>query len=212
MMGTGKDKGRMLLTAICGLVALVLFALSLRPLSEPGADLDPAVEQGVTLLNSRYEGWEGTKRIWTLEAAEIFRSADGRRINFRGIETIRYYQGDDRFLVINADTAMLDLKRNVLKLNGVRGEINGGQLYTAGLELDLEQKQIKSSALLSFTKEGLDLQASQMEGDLQTEEYRFTGDLEVVQKNHRSRGQTFTYYGKEDRFELSGDVEVELKL
>ena len=57
---------------------------------------EPAAEQGVTLLNSRYEGWEGAKRIWTLEAAEIFRTPDGETVNFRGIENIRLYQEDDR--------------------------------------------------------------------------------------------------------------------
>ena len=166
----------------------------------------------MTLFNSRYEGWEGAKRVWTLEATEIFRTADGEMVNFRGIENIRLYQEDDRILVINADTARLDLKQKVLILTGVQGEINGGRLHTAGLKLDLERKQIESSHPLSFKKEGLELQANQMEGNFETEEYLFSGDLEVVQGKQRSRGQIFTYYAKDDRFELKGDVEVELEL
>ena len=75
------------------------------------------------------------------------------------------------FSVINADTARLDLKQKVLILTGVQGEINGVRLHTAGLKLDLERKQIASSHPLSFKKEGLELQANQMEGNFETEEY-----------------------------------------
>lgn len=211
-MSSGKKRGRPLVMFLFGLVVAVLLYLSWRPDMTLVTPQKPAAEQGVTLFNSRYEGWEGAKRVWTLEATEIFRTADGEMVNFRGIENIRLYQEDDRILVINADTARLDLKQKVLILTGVQGEINGGRLHTAGLKLDLERKQIASSHPLSFKKEGLELQANQMEGNFETEEYLFSGDLEVVQGKQRSRGQIFTYYAKDDRFELKGDVEVELEL
>ncbi len=194
------------------LAVAVLLYLSWRPDWTLDSQQRPTTEQGITLLNSRYEGWDGAKRIWTLEATEIFRATDGKTVNFRGIENIRFYQEDDRVLAFNADTALLDLKQNVLLLTEVQGEINGGRLQTAGLKLDLNRKKIESAHPLSFAKEGLALQANQLEGDFETEEYFFSGDLEVVQGKQRSRGQIFTYYAKDDRFELKGDVEVELEL
>lgn len=211
-MITGKKNRRLLIMLLGGLTVPVLLYFSWRP--DPTLDLHPrsGTVQGVTLLNSRYEGWEGARRIWSLEAAEIFRSPNGETVNFRGIENIRIYHDDDRSLIINAETARLDLKQNVLILTGVRGEINDGRLQTVGMKLDLDRKQIKSSYPLSFTKQGLALQANQLEGNFETEEYLFSGDLEVVQGKQRSRGQVFTYYAKEDRFELTGNVEVELEL
>ncbi|HHW12528.1 MAG TPA: LPS export ABC transporter periplasmic protein LptC [Firmicutes bacterium] len=211
-MSSGKQRWRLFLTILCGLGVGVLLYMSWRPEIPLDPRQKPLNERGVALFNSRYEGWEGAKRIWTLEAAEIFRTTDGKTVNFRGIENIRLYQEDDRILAIKADTGRLDLKQNVLTLTGVQGEINGGRLHTAGLKVDLERKEIASTHPLSFAKEGLELQANRMEGNFETEEYLFSGDLEVVQGKHRSRGQVFTYYAKEDRFELKGDVEVELEL
>lgn len=195
-----------------GLGVTVLLYLSWRPEMPPASHQNTTGERGAALFNSRYEGWEGAKRIWALEAAEVFRTADGKTVDFRGIEQIRLYQEADRILAIKADTGRLDLKRNVLTLTGVQGEINGGWLHTAGLKVDLERKAIASSHPLSFAKGELALQANQLEGNFETEEYLFTGDLEVVQGKQRSRGQVFTYYAKEDRFELTGEVEVELEL
>ncbi len=211
-MAFGKNKLRINLMILLGLTGLVLFYFSLRPVVTPAVEEGLLPPQGVTFLEGRYEGWEGTKRIWSLEAEEIFRTADGRRISFQGIKEIRFFQEDGHALFFRADQAVLDLKRNVLTLDRVEGELNGGELLTDKMELNLEAKTIKCSQPLSLVKEELQLEAKQMEGNFQTEEYRFFEDLAVVQKNHRFWGRSFDYYAKEDRFEIQGAVEVELQL
>ena len=203
---------KVVLILIFGLTGLVLFFLSFRPVFTPAVEEGSSLSPGTTFFDGRYEGWEGTKRIWSLEAEEIFRTADGRQISFQGITEIRFYQEDGRELLVCADQAVLDLKRKVLILDRVLGELNGGELRTDKMELNLEAKTIKCPQPLSLVKEELQLEAKQMEGNFQTEEYRFFEDLVVVQKDHRFWGGAFDYYAKEDRFEIQGAVEVELEL
>ena len=81
-----------------GLVVAVLLYLSWRPDMTLVTPQKPAAEQGVTLFNSRYEGWEGAKRVWTLEATEIFGRPTGTWLIFAGLRYIRLYQEDDRIL------------------------------------------------------------------------------------------------------------------
>ena len=210
-MGPGKQRIGTGLVILAGLVCLVLIYLSLRPVLTPGAEERPG-EQGVTFWGGRYEGWEGTKQSWLLEAAEIFRDADERRITFRAVRRLCFFQEDGPDLVLKAASATLDLKRNRLTLQGVEGDVGGGRLQAEQLELDLDQKLVKSDLPLSFTKERLRVQAARMEGNYQAGEYCFSGDLDVVQKDHRIRGHSFVYQAKADRFEIRGGVEVELTL
>jgi LPS export ABC transporter protein LptC len=211
----GKGRLRMVRTVlilILGLTGLVLFFLSFRPLFTPAVEEGALPLRGTTFFDGRYEGWEGTKLIWSLEAEEIFRTTDGRRISFQGINEIRFYQENGRELLVRADQAVLDLRRKILILDRVEGELNGGELLTDKMELNLDAKTIKCPQPLSLVKEELQLEAKQMEGNFQTEEYRFFGDLAVIQKDHRFWGGSFDYYAKEDRFEIQGSVEVELEL
>ncbi|NLY90035.1 MAG: LPS export ABC transporter periplasmic protein LptC [Firmicutes bacterium] len=210
-MGIGKGRTGTCLAILCGLAGLILFYFSLRPLLTPATE-EHREEQGATFLGGRYEGWEGTKQSWCLEAAEIFRPADGRKIIFRGIDQICFFQEDGNNLVLKAAAATLDLKRNSLTLDKVRGEVGGGRLEADKMELDLDKKLVRCDPPLSFTKERLKVQAQRMEGNYQTGEYCFSGDLEVVQKDHRIRGHSFVYQANADRFEIRGGVEVELTL
>ncbi|HEY8392012.1 MAG TPA: LPS export ABC transporter periplasmic protein LptC [Capillibacterium sp.] len=210
-MGIGKRRLGTWLVIVGGLACLVLFYLSLRPVFAPATEEQPG-EEGVTFMGGRYEGWEGTRQSWFLEAAEIFRSADERKITFRGIRRICFFQEDGYDLVLKAASATLDLRRNILTLTGVEGEVGGGRLEAEQIELDLDKKLVKSNLPLSFTKESLMVQAARMEGNIQAGEYCFTGELGVAQKEHRIRGQSFVYQVKVDRFEIRGGVEVELTL
>jgi len=210
-MGFGKGRIGIYLAVLCGLAVLILFYLSMRPLLTPAMEED-ATERGATFLGGRYEGWEGTKQSWLLEAAEIYRPTDGQKVTFRGIHRICFFQEDGHNLVLKAASATLDLKRNSLTLIEVGGEVGGGRLYADKMELDLDKNQVSCAPPLSFTKERLIVQAERMEGNFQTGEYCFSGDLEVVQKDHRIRGHSFIYQANADRFEIRGAVEVELTL
>ncbi|HHT48805.1 MAG TPA: LPS export ABC transporter periplasmic protein LptC [Firmicutes bacterium] len=210
-MATGKRRLGTFLAVVSLLGAIILFYLSLRPIPIPVSEAEPT-ERGVTFLDGRYEGWEGNKRSWFLEAAEIFRPAEGQKVTFRAINQLCYFQEDGPDLVLTAGSATLDLKRDRLTLVGVDGEVGGGKLSTEEIEFDLEKKLVKCSPPLSFTKEQLKVEAERMEGNLQTGEYCFFGGLEVVQKDQRIRGESLTYYVNEDRFEIRGAVEVELTL
>lgn len=212
-MKAGKKGIRGVVLFLLSFCGILLVFFSLRPLPERVTEQSLKTEQqGVTLLGSRYEGWEGTAKIWAMEAAEIFRTADGRRITFRGVKNIVFWPENGQPFTLKADKGFLDLKVNLLTLKEISGDLNGGELLTREMEIDLDKKEINCPQLLTFKKEGLALQANRMAGNFETGEYQFSGDLEVIQKDQRLRGRIFTYYAKEDRFQIQGEVEVELDL
>ncbi|HBT16454.1 MAG TPA: LPS export ABC transporter periplasmic protein LptC [Firmicutes bacterium] len=196
---------------LVGLVVLVFVYRSLQP-QEETTPLVLSEEKGLTLLNASYEGWDEAKRSWLLEAAQIFQTKDGKNSTFQGVKKIQFFQKDQRSLSLKADEATLDLKKNLLMLTNVQGYMTEGEFTTEEMSINTKTKKITSSKRISFSKEGLKVEADQMEGDFETEEYIFCGNLHVQQKNNRSRGETFRYYAQEDRFEIQGGVEVELEL
>lgn len=212
-MRVGNKAGKIALRTLLyllGLVMMILIYLSFRP--QPEGEPVITVEKGLTLLQASYEGWDEKQRSWRLEAAQIFETKDGKNLHFEGIENIEFFQAGERSLSLTAEAAQLEQKENLLTIKQVHGRINEGEFTTTKISVNTKTKKVDCPQKIFFAKAGLKVEADRMEGDLESEEYFFTGDLQVEQKNSRSRGETFRYWAQEDRFEIEGEVEVELEL
>ncbi len=192
------------------LLVLVLFYLGLHSEREiPASYLE---NKGFLLYNASYEGWDEAKRLWVVEAEQIWQAKDGRNLFFQGIKKFQFFQEDERSFSLHANEAKMEFKKELLTIYEVSGFMVEGEFTTKEVKINTKTKQVLCENRIIFQKEGLKVEADRMEGDLNAEEYLFSGNLKVKQKNNYSRGKTFRYFAKEDCFEIQGEVEVELEL
>lgn len=192
------------------LLVLILFYLTLR--SEREVPVSSLENKGLLLYNASYEGWDEEKRLWVVEAERIWQAKDGKNLFFHGVKNLQFFQNDDHSISLLASEAKIELKKELLTISEVRGFISEGEFTTKEVKINTKTRQVFCDNRISFQKEGLKVEADRMEGDLEAEEYLFSGNLKVKQKNNYSRGKTFRYFAKEDCFEILGEVEVELEL
>ncbi|NLW55538.1 MAG: LPS export ABC transporter periplasmic protein LptC [Firmicutes bacterium] len=205
-----RKLGLRIALSLLGLGVLILIYLSFLP--QPEVESVLTGEEGLNLRQACYEGWDGQERLWRLEAAEIYELKGERNLYFAGLEKIEFFQGGEPSLTLTAEEAELRQKEKLLLIKQVRGELQEGEFMTAEVYVDTETRKVTCPQKVTFVKAELRVEANRMEGDLKSEEYLFTGDLQVEQKNSRSRGEVFRYWAQEDRFAIEGGVEVELEL
>ncbi len=213
-MGHGKIASRPVLSIFLFLLGLGIFLLIFFSfLPQPEAEPEPVqTQKGLTLRQTSYEGWDGKERLWRLEAAQIYELKGEKNLYFTGLEKIEFFQAGKPAISLTAAEVELRRKEKKLLIKEVRGRLHEGEFATAEVYVDLETRKVTCPQKVTFVKAELRVEANRMDGDLKSEEYRFTGDLLVEQKNSRSRGEIFRYWAQEDRFAIEGGVEVELEL
>lgn len=195
-------------------VFLVVIARSLLPERELGPEI-PVGKAGETLLGSHLVGWENQELSWEVWAKEIWRSKDGREIIFRVIKEAVFFKNSDREneFAFSADWAGYEEKKKMLIIGGgIKGRIDEGSFTTEKAEINTETKDITVPGAIVFTENDFRVEAGEMKGNLDTEILNFSGEILITEKDYRVRCRSLRYFGKEDRFELEKELEVELEL
>lgn len=197
-----------------GLIILALVIWSLVPRQDNRSEI-PVSREGMTLVGTALIGWEKQEINYKLVAREIWRSKDEKTLIIRGVEEAFFFKCADRQeeFSFTADWARIDNTKELMTIGGeITGWVDSGTFKTEEAEVKMDSKDITVSSPVTFFKEELRIEAQRMEGNLDTEKFLFTGDIKVYEKDYHLRGERLRYFGKEGRFELEGELEVELEL
>lgn len=197
-----------------GLIVLALVIWSLIPRQDNRSEI-PVSREGMTLVGTALIGWEKQEINYKVVAREIWRSKDEKTLVIRGIEEAFFFKCADRQeeFSFTADWARIDNTKELMVIGGeITGWVDSGTFETEEAEVNMDSKDITVSSPLTFFKEELRIEAQRMEGNLDTENFLFTGDIKVYEKDYHLRGERLRYFGREGRFELEGELEVELEL
>lgn len=200
-----------------GIVLVGLAVLTWRPRKELPPQI-PVGKQGMTLLGSNLIGWKKQEPKWEVKAETIWRSKDEKTIIFQNLSEAVIYKtttdnGRSEHLSFSAPWAELNMRTNILRLGGgIKGRINQGGFETEEAQVNTETNEIEAPGKIIFFHDDLRIEAQQMTGNLDTEALVFTGEVLLEEGDYTARGKSLKYYGKEERYVLEEEIEVELEL
>jgi|GEM_PF-1948765 len=196
-----------------GVVLGGLVVWSLIPYKEEVPFVSPGKE-GVTLYGANLVGRDRQGRLWEIEAGEIWQSKDGKVVVCQNIEKATVFRKNDEDwdFSFRSEWARMETDEEHLTVGGgIQGEMEGGNFITEEVEIDLSTRDITCPQPVVFENDDLRIYARRMEGNLRTELLVFEEEV-VVEKNgeYHARGEILRYWGKEERYELAGGVDLEL--
>lgn len=196
-----------------GVILGGLVVWSLIPYKEEVTLVSPGKE-GVTLYGANLVGRDRRGRLWEIQAEEIWQSKDGKVVVCQNIEKATVFRKNDEEWDFSFRSAWARLETDTDYLTiggGIRGRMEGGTFTTEEVEIDLSTRDIICSQPVVFENDDLRIYARRMEGNLRTELLVFQEEI-IIEKSgeYQARGETLRYWGKEERYELVGGVELEL--
>lgn len=170
-------------------------------------------KEGFTLYGATLVGRDRQGRLWEVRAEEIWQAKNSNEVLCSNVEQVVVYKkNQEEDFSFSSGWAQLKRKEDYLSLGGgIRGRLEDGFFSTEEAEINLETREITCPQPVVFTRDDLKISAGRMEGNIDKENLRFTGEVIIEKKGEfRVQGETLRYWGEEERYELMGGVELEL--
>ncbi|HHU83347.1 MAG TPA: LPS export ABC transporter periplasmic protein LptC [Firmicutes bacterium] len=176
-------------------------------------DLITPGKEGFTLYGVTLVGRDQRGRLWEVRAEEVWQAKNGNEVICSNVEQVVVYTEDqEEDFAFSSGWAHLQRKKDHLHLGGgIRCQLEGGFFNTEEAEINLDTRMITCPQPVVFTREDLQISAGRMEGNIDTEDLIFTGEVVIEKKGEICiRGETLHYWGEKKHYELLGGVEMEL--
>ncbi|NLY88999.1 MAG: LPS export ABC transporter periplasmic protein LptC [Firmicutes bacterium] len=170
-------------------------------------------KEGFTLYGVTLVGRDRQGRLWEVRAEEIWQQKYGNEVVCTNVErAVVYTEDQEEDFSFSSGWAHLLRNKDYLKLGGgIRGRLEGGFFSTEEAEINLDTREIVCPQPVVFTREDLQISAGRMEGNIDTENLLFTGEVIIEKKGEfRIRAETLRYWGRMKHYELLGGVKLEL--